>query len=291
MRGSPPVEDRHRRLDEPPADPDVPQLRGDRQRTEVGHTAPPDRQVRADELTVGPHPERRDVTGPEAGPEQVGVPEDVGPDERPERVPEDPVGFVQIGLGERAHLDVHPHRMSGAERARGADQPIRRRRRPGPRRPKISLGAPGMNLPSRCEAVADLPDARQQLPAQREPTRRPGSPARCTTSARDMCSAQSPRPLRGGRSARGSTAAVLRRGTGCRMRAFMPSHWGAALVAKGRSARRPRGCSVTRRAWLTSPPRLTAELRAARAGMQPWQGTPAVRTLGEQLAACGIGLG
>jgi len=35
-------------------------------------------------------------------------------------------------------------------------------------------------------------------------------------------------------------------------------------------------------------PRLTSELRAARAEMAPWQSTPAVRTLDAQLAACGI---
>ena len=35
-------------------------------------------------------------------------------------------------------------------------------------------------------------------------------------------------------------------------------------------------------------PRVTAELRAARAGMAPWQATPAVKALDEQLAAYGI---
>jgi hypothetical protein len=35
-------------------------------------------------------------------------------------------------------------------------------------------------------------------------------------------------------------------------------------------------------------PRVTSELRAARAGMAPWQATPAVKALDEQLAAYGI---
>ncbi|MGH3866906.1 MAG: hypothetical protein ACRDQ4_12350 [Pseudonocardiaceae bacterium] len=38
----------------------------------------------------------------------------------------------------------------------------------------------------------------------------------------------------------------------------------------------------------TLSPRLTAELRTARASMQPWESTPAVKTLDAQLAACGL---
>jgi hypothetical protein len=38
----------------------------------------------------------------------------------------------------------------------------------------------------------------------------------------------------------------------------------------------------------TRSARLTKELRAARARMQPWQGTHAVSVLDDQLAACGL---
>jgi hypothetical protein len=37
--------------------------------------------------------------------------------------------------------------------------------------------------------------------------------------------------------------------------------------------------------------RLIKEVHATRARMQPWQTTPAVRTLDEQLVGCGLGLG
>ncbi|MGH3752451.1 MAG: hypothetical protein ACRDRP_07095 [Pseudonocardiaceae bacterium] len=39
---------------------------------------------------------------------------------------------------------------------------------------------------------------------------------------------------------------------------------------------------------LAPSPRLTADLRAARAQLQPWQGTHAVTTLDAQLAAYGV---
>ena len=41
-------------------------------------------------------------------------------------------------------------------------------------------------------------------------------------------------------------------------------------------------------ASVSSSPRLTAELRTARAQLQPWRGTRAVKTLDAQLAACGV---
>lgn len=41
-------------------------------------------------------------------------------------------------------------------------------------------------------------------------------------------------------------------------------------------------------ASVSPSPRLTADLRAARAQLQPWQGTHAVTTLDTQLAACGV---
>jgi len=75
-----------------------------------------------------------------------------------------------------------------------------------------------------------------------------------------------------------------------RLYAFALVHLGAALVADREigEAARVLGDAAS---LADISPRLTAELRAARAGMAPWQGTPAVRTLDEQLAACGIGGG
>ncbi|MGH3565590.1 MAG: helix-turn-helix domain-containing protein [Pseudonocardia sp.] len=72
--------------------------------------------------------------------------------------------------------------------------------------------------------------------------------------------------------------------------AFALVYLGAALVADREIGEAARVLGDAAGLADTSP-RLTAELRAARAGMAPWQGTPAVRTLDEQLAACGIVLG
>ncbi|MGH3565443.1 MAG: helix-turn-helix domain-containing protein [Pseudonocardia sp.] len=73
-----------------------------------------------------------------------------------------------------------------------------------------------------------------------------------------------------------------------RLYAFAQVHLGAALVADREigEAARVLGDAAS---LADISPRLTSKLRDARAEMQPWQGTPAVRTLDAQLAACGIG--
>jgi len=72
--------------------------------------------------------------------------------------------------------------------------------------------------------------------------------------------------------------------------AFAQLHLGAALVADREIGEAARVLGDV--AGLADiSPRLTSELCAARAEMAPWQGTPAVRTLDTQLAACGIVLG
>ncbi len=55
----------------------------------------------------------------------------------------------------------------------------------------------------------------------------------------------------------------------------------------GEAARVLGAAAVT--ASASPSPRLTADLRATRAQLQPWQETQAVTTLDAQLEACGVG--